>query len=150
MINSSIQFQIIPASEITTIIPLLHQLGTSAISDAVLAERLNEMARQNYECIGVYDSEKLMGACGMWFQTRHYAGKSCEVDHVIIDEGYRGKGLGNLLMDFVYQYAAKKGCQWVELNTYVHNFPSHKFYYNQGFSAKGYHFVKDLNADLIG
>lgn len=150
MINSSIRFQIIPASEITTIVPLLKQLGSSDVSDEVLTGRLIEMASQNYECIGMFDGEKLMGVCGMWFQTRHYAGKSCEIDHVIIDEGYRGKGIGNLLMVFVYDYAGKKGCEWVELNTFVDNFPSHKFYYNQGFVAKGYHFVKDINGVLIG
>lgn len=146
MIDSSIRFQIIPASQITTIIPLLKQLGSSDVSDAVLSERLQEMSIQNYECVGTFDGEKLMGACGMWFQTRHYAGKSCEVDHVIIHEDYRGKGIGNLLMEFVYDYVGKKGCQWVELNTFVENFPSHKFYYNQGFILKGYHFIKDINA----
>jgi len=125
----------------------MRQLGSADVSDEILSERLVEMSSQNYECIGFFDGEKLMGACGMWFQTRHYAGKSCEIDHVIIDEGYRGKGIGNSLMEFVYDYVGKKGCQWVELNTFVQNFPSHKFYYNQGFVAKGYHFVKDLNPD---
>ena len=46
---------------------------------------------------------------------------------------------------FVVDYAKKKSCNWVELNSYVHNFPLHKFFYNQGFVAKGYHFVKELN-----
>ena len=146
MIDSSIRFQIIPTSEITTIIRFLRQLGSSEVSDEILSERLQEMSNQNYECLGIFEADKLIGACGMWFQTRHYAGKSCEIDHVIIDESCRGKGIGNLLMEFVYDYADKKGCQWVELNTFVENFPSHKFYYNQGFVAKGYHFVKELNA----
>lgn len=150
MIDSGIHFQLIPPSEITTIIPLLKQLGSSDVSDTILAERLLDMSTQNYECIGIFDKDKLMGVCGMWFQTRHYAGKSCEIDHVIIDESYRGKGIGNRLMEFVYEYALRKRCQWVELNTYVHNFPSHKFYYNQGFVAKGYHFVKEITEGSIG
>ena len=139
-----IDFRIIPPSEILVIIPLLLKLGSEDVSEADLKERVLEMAQQNYECIGIYDSEKLMGICGLWFQTRHYAGKSLEVDHVIIDDDYRNNGIGSQLMEFVYDYAHKKSCNWVELNTYVHNFPSHKFYYNQGFVAKGYHFVKKL------
>ena len=142
--NTHITFRIISSENILSIIPLLKKLSSEDVSEALLKERVLEMAQQNYECIGIYDGEKLMGICGMWFQTRHYAGKSLEVDHVIIDDAYRSQGIGNKLMEFVYDYAKKKTCKWVELNTYVSNFPSHKFYYNQGFVAKGYHFIKPL------
>lgn len=144
MAENNISIKIIPPAEILSIIPLLQKLGNFSVSEALLKERLLEMVQQNYECLGVFDAEKLIGVCGLWFQTRHYAGRSVEVDHVIIDESYRSHGIGKILMEYVYDYARKKSCKWVELNTYVHNFPSHKFYYNQGFVAKGYHFVKEL------
>ncbi|GEQ87095.1 hypothetical protein ULMS_26030 [Patiriisocius marinistellae] len=137
-------FSIIPPSEILKIIPLLGVIGDHKVPEAILKERVLEMSIQNYECIAITYEEKLIGICGMWFQTRHYAGKSVEIDHVVIEENFRGKKIGDQLMQFIYGYAASKKCRWVELNTYVHNFPSHKFYYNQGFVAKGYHFVKEL------
>ncbi len=140
----TVKFLIIPPKDILIIVPLLQKLGNKSISEAVLKERVLEMSQQNYECIGIYDAAKLIGICGMWFQTRHYAGKSMEVDHVIIDDTHRSKGIGNSLMEFVYEYAQKKDCNWVELNTYVDNYPSHKFYANQGFIARGYHFIKML------
>ena len=140
----NIYFQKIPATDILIILPLLRKLGSENVGDVLLRERLLEMVDQHYECIGLYEENKLIGICGMWFQTRHYAGKSMELDHVIIDDTHRNKGVGGLLMEFVYAYAKEKSCKWIELNTYVHNFPSHKFYYNQGFVAKGYHFVKEL------
>lgn len=139
-----IDFRLVESKDILTILPLLIILNDGKVSDDTLKERTLEMVTQNYECLGIYDGEALIGICGMWFQTRHYAGKSCEVDHVIIDGEYRSQGIGKKMMDFVYQHAAKRGCRWVELNTYVHNFPSHKFYNNEGFQAKGYHFVKDI------
>lgn len=140
----TITFNIVPIKDILQIVPLLQELGNYEISDKLLEERTFEMANQNYECLGIYDQEKLIGVCGMWFQTRHYAGKSLEIDHVIITKAYQNQGIGTLLMEYVYTYSKKKDCQWIELNTYVHNFPSHKFYYNQGFVAKGYHFIKKL------
>tara|TARA_B110000211_G_scaffold44080_1_gene46471 strand:- start:15064 stop:15489 length:426 start_codon:yes stop_codon:yes gene_type:complete len=140
----NIDFQKIPSKDILIILPLLRKLGSENVGDVLLRERLLEMVDQHYECIGLYEENKLIGICGMWFQTRHYAGKSMELDHVIIDDTHRNKGVGGLLMEFVYAYAKEKSCKWIELNTYVHNFPSHKFYYNQGFVAKGYHFVKEL------
>lgn len=144
MNHNTVRFEIIPSEDILVIVPLLLVLGSENTSEETIKERLLEMAQQSYECIGIYDGEHLIGTCGMWFQTRHYAGKSCEVDHVIILESHRNRGIGKKLMTFVYDYTSKKGCNWVELNTYVHNFPSHKFYYNEGFVAKGYHFVKTL------
>ena len=63
-----------------------------------------------------------VGVFGMWFMTRHYAGRSCEPDHIFIDEPYRNKGIGKKLFEFIYAYAAKKGCETSELNSYVHNF----------------------------
>ncbi len=144
MTENKIAIRIIPSLEIFSIIPLIQILGNFSVSEALLKERLQEMVQQNYECLGVFDSEKLIGICGLWFQTRHYAGRSVEVDHVIIDDSYRSHGLGKKLFDFISDYAKTKSCKWIELNSYVHNFPSHKFFYNQGFVAKGYHFVKEL------
>lgn len=144
MNNFSVSFRIIPSSKIEIILPLLSKLNEYKISEETLLERIHEIKTQNYECLGMYDGDILIGICGMWFQTRHYAGRSLEIDHVIIDEKYRNQGIGKQMMQFVYEYAKSKNCNWVELNTYVHNFPSHKFYYNEGFVAKGYHFVKTI------
>ena len=111
-------------------------------SKETLSERLLEMSTQNYECVGVYDSEKMIGIAGLWFQTRHYSGRSIEPDHVIIHEDYRNRGLGKLLFDWIDQYAKSKNCTAVELNSYVANTASHKFYYNENFAIMGFHFVK--------
>ncbi|MGG5485688.1 GNAT family N-acetyltransferase [Gaetbulibacter sp. PBL-D1] len=137
-------FKIIKKSEINTIIPLVKKLNNNTVSDAVLKERFAEMITQNYECAVIYDGEKLIGMSGMWFCTRHYAGRSVEIDHVYIDDDYRGKGLGKQFLSWIYNYAESKGCKAVELNTYVQNYPSHKFYYNEGFEILGYHFFKKL------
>lgn len=144
MKDNAISIRIIDPAEIFSIIPLMQKLGNFSVSETLLKERVQEMTQQNYECLGIFDAEKLIGICGLWFQTRHYAGRSIEMDHVIIDDAYRGHGIGKKLIDFVSNYAENKACNWVELNSYVHNFPSHKFFYNQGFVAKGYHFVKEL------
>ena len=86
----------------------------------------------------------IVGVSGLWFCTRHYMGKSVELDHVFIKPSHRGNGLGKQFMKWIYDYAKNKGCKSVELNTYVQNYPSHKFYYNEGFEILGYHFLKKL------
>lgn len=137
-----IQFKILENPEIEKVIPLVDKLNDNKVSIDLLKERFAEMIQQNYECAVIVDDNKIVGVSGLWFCTRHYIGKSVELDHVYIEEEYRNKGLGNDFMKWIQEYTRKKGCNSIELNTYVQNFPSHKFYYNQGFNAKGYHFQK--------
>ena len=119
------------------------QLNTETPKE-LLEERLVEMTTQNYECAGMYDAKKLIGICGIWYMTRHYIGKSMEVDHVVIDNNYRGKGLGKVFFSWIYEHAKQKGCEATELNAYVNNPKSHKFYYNEGYDIYGFHFLKIL------
>ncbi len=135
--------KIIKPENILSILPLVKLLNEET-SETVLQERILEMTQQNYECVGVYDGEKLIGISGLWFQTRHYSGRSVEPDHVVIDPAYRSKGIGKLLFEWIDDYAKSKGCETVELNTYVQNTASHKFYYNEGYKILGFHFLKKL------
>ena len=138
------KFEIIDKDKITLIVPLVYKLNLGNISIAVLEQRFSEMKDQNYECAVIYDGDILIGVCGLWFCTRHYSGRSVEPDHVYIEETYRGKGLGKQFFEWIYDYVGKKGCEAVELNIYVSNYASHKFYYNEGFKILGYHFLKKL------
>ena len=140
----SFVFKIIVKDEIYTVLPLVEKLNDYKVPLNVLKQRFSEMINQNYECAGVYDDEKLIGVCGLWFCTRHYSGKSVEPDHVYIDDNYRGKGLGKEFFKWIYKYVKEKGCESIELNTYVSNFESHKFYFNEGYKILGYHFFKKL------
>ena len=47
-------------------------------------------------------------------------------------------------MIWIENYVKGKGYEAIELNTYVQNYPSHKFYYNLGFEILGYHFLKKI------
>ncbi len=140
----SFTFKIIDKEHINSVIPLVQKLNDNSVSDDILKQRFSEMITQNYECAGIFDDKKLIGITGLWFCTRHYSGKSVEPDHVYIDDGYRGKGLGKQFFEWIYNYVQQKGCEAVELNTYVSNPASHKFYYNEGFKILGYHFFKKL------
>ncbi|PQJ19647.1 GNAT family N-acetyltransferase [Tenacibaculum sp. SG-28] len=139
-----LNYKTINKEDIEIILPLLRVVNTTTPID-ILRKRLHEMsAYSNYECVGVFDQETLIGISGLWYATRHYIGKSVEPDHVVIDEKYRGKNVGKLFFAWIYEYTKKKGCEAMELNTYTSNRKSHKFYYNEGFEIYGFHFLKIL------
>jgi diamine N-acetyltransferase len=140
----NISIKVLPKECILDIIPLMIEYTEGKTERKILEARFLEMATQNYECAVMYDDDKLIGMSGMWFMTRHYSGKSVEQDHVYIANEYRRKGLGKHFFDWIHDYVKNKGCNTSELNTYVQNYPSHKFYYNEGYEIFGYHFYKTL------
>ncbi|TVZ57214.1 hypothetical protein OD91_2530 [Lutibacter sp. Hel_I_33_5] len=143
----NINIKPIPAKDILSIIPLLRKIN-SKTPDSILEKRLLEMVKlPHYECIGLYLDEELIGISGLWYSTRHYIGKSVEPDHVVIDENHRNKGLGNTFFKWIYEHTKSKGCEGIELNTFVENRKSHKFYYNEGFEIFGFHMLKVLRED---
>jgi len=142
----NISIKILEKENIFEIIPLLSQLNKKT-PEHLLKQRLLEMVNQNYECAVMYDDRKLIGVCGIWYMTRHYIGKSMEIDHVIIDSKLQSKGLGKYFLQWIYKHAISKGCEATELNAYTSNPKSHKFYYNEGYNIYGFHFLKVLRED---
>ena len=141
----SYQFKIIPNTNLDQITPLVYALNDEKVSMNILTSRFDEMKNQNYECAVVYDADSnIVGVTGLWFCTRHYIGKSVELDHVYLMPEHRNRGVGKQFMTWVNAYVKAKGCNSIELNTYVQNYPSHKFYYNEGFEILGYHFLKKI------
>jgi len=140
----SVHFSLLTNGDIPKIIPLIQELSENKFSNKVLLQRFQEMFSQNYECIGIFYDEKLIGCMGLWYQTRHYSGKSCEYDHLYIKKKYQSMGIGKKLFDWTEKHIKKHNCETIELNTYVHNTRSHKFYYNSGFSILGFHFLKQF------
>ena len=138
------QFKILNKEQFDGIIPLVFQLNEEKIEIQTLKERFADMKIQNYECAVAIHKDEIIGVCGIWYMTRHYIGKSAELDHVFIKPEHRGNGLGKSFMQWVTNYLRDKKILGLELNTYVQNYGSHKFYYNEGFQIKGYHFLKAL------
>ena len=73
-----------------------------------------------------------------------YCGKQLEVDNVFILPEYQSSGYGAVFFDHIEDWAKENHCNTVELNTYVENTRSHKFYFKEGYTILGYHFWKDL------
>jgi len=136
-----LEIKLIEKENIFTILPLLRELNTNT-SEIILKKRLLEMTTQNYNCVGMYLNEELVGISGLWFLTRHYCGKTVEPDHVVIGKNYRNKGLGKKLFEWIHNYAQSIGYEASELNTYIENEKSHRFYENDGYKKLGYHYLK--------
>lgn len=108
---------------------------------------LSEMIPRNYTQIAVFENEICLGITGCWFSTKLWSGKYLEIDNFIVHSDYRSKGIGKLLTDYVEQKAIDLECTNIVLDAFTSNFSAHRFYYNQGFGPKGFHFVKIINEE---
>ena len=140
--NSKFDIQWISSEQMDSILPLAFLLNDGKIPLEILGGRLQEMIPLGYKCIGVYEGAKLIGICGVWQLNKLYAGKHLEPDNVIIDPEYQGKGIGNLIMEFLFKYAKEIGCEGTEVNCYSSNTRGMKFWQSHGYETLGYHLVK--------
>ncbi len=108
-------------------------------------ERLEAMIGNGYAQVVVYDGNDCIAISGFWINTKLWCGKYLELDNVVVKPAYRSKGVGKLISEYLEKKALHANCNILVLDAYTHNFSAHRFYYNQGFGPKGFHFVKVLD-----
>ena len=108
---------------------------------------LTEMVPHNYRQVAVFENEKCVALTGFWSGIKLWSGKYIEIDNFIVHPEYRSKGYGKAMTDYINKKALESNCTMIVLDAYTGNFTAHRFYYNQGFVPKGFHFLKILNED---
>jgi hypothetical protein len=141
----AVKFRFLKVANIPEILPLIQDFTEHKYTNEVHEQRFTSMFTHQYDCVGFYDGDKIIGLCGLWYQTRHYSGKSCELDHFYILPNYQGKGLGSQFLDWIGKKLKAEGYEALELNAYKENTASHRLYTREGFEHLGFHFVKRLN-----
>ena len=142
--NDSLTFKLLDRGQAEEIARLGVQLNPD-IPQKTLESYLDDMFDlPTYRCFGAFIDNKLIGISSGWITIRFYSGKQLEVDNVVIDASLQSKGIGNQFLEYIEAWAIKNGCKTVELNSYVQNSRSHKFYYNRSYQVLGFHFLKWL------
>lgn len=136
--------------EITTIDEMLAEIETIRfLYPNITLEKyksfLSEMIPHNYTQIGVFENNLCVGISGCWSATKLWTGKYLEIDNFVVHPEYRSKGIGKMLTDYIEKKAIELNCSSIVLDAFTGNFGAHRFYYNQGYAPKGFHFVKILD-----
>lgn len=108
---------------------------------------LVEMIPHNYKQVAIFENEVCVAVSGFWSGTKLWSGKYIEIDNFIVHPDHRSKGLGKMMTDYVDELAKETGCTMIVLDAFTGNFTAHRFYYNQGYVPKGFHFLKILNEE---
>lgn len=108
------------------------------------AEMLDDMLAHDYRMLVVLEDGACIGLSGFWVSTKIYSGRYMEMDNVVVAEGHRSRGIGKLMSDFLYDLAIREGCRTMMLDAYLENQKAHTFYEREGFSKRGYHFLRKI------
>jgi GNAT superfamily N-acetyltransferase len=75
----------------------------------------------------------------------HMGTPSAIVESVVVDEGWRGRGVGKRMMVFAMDVARRLGCYKLALSSNRHREQAHAFYRSLGFEQHGLSFGVELN-----
>lgn len=136
--------------ELTTLNEMINQLETiNLLYPNMTSERyssfLSDMIPKGYKQIALFENKICVGMTGFWFGTKLWTGKYIEIDNFIVHPEYRKKGIGKLISNYIDEKAKELNCTCIVLDAYTENFTAHRFYYNQGFVPRGFHFIKTID-----
>ena len=105
---------------------------------------LKDMIPHNYKQVAVFEANICVGISGFWSGVKLWSGKYLEIDHFVIAPDFRSSGVGSKMVAYLEEKAKREYCKMITLDAYTNNFKAHKFFYNQGFIPKGFHFLKEI------
>lgn len=128
-------------AEIESMYPMIAKLNPN-MQAATFRNRLAEMLPLGYRAIGAFEGAVMVGLCGFWVRTRFWCGKQLDVDNLVVNPEIRGRGIGEMLMQWIEERALAEGCELIVLDAYIDSFLAHRFYHRLGYTTTGFHFTK--------
>lgn len=103
-------------------------------------------SRKEY-LIGKIDNV-VVGVCSLFFSYDWHRKNMVEIQELVVDKEYRGKGIGKKLVDRAYEIAKEKGCTCITLHSNMKRVDAHRFYKENGFEQTSYYFKKWVKEQL--
>jgi GNAT superfamily N-acetyltransferase len=135
--------------EMLQTLDVLQELYPSLTPENYLADLKEMLPNNRYGQVAVFDGDTCVGVSGFWIGTKLWCGKYLEIDNLVVSAKVRSKGVGKMIFDYLAEKAQQEECSMVSLDSYTSNFKAHKFFYNEGFAPKGFHFINILDAKKI-
>ena len=95
--------------------------------------------------VGVQE-DRIVGFCSLSLKNNFWKpGCIGNVDELVVDENYRGQGIGKKLINRIEEIAISNQCKQIELDSAFHRKEAHHFYESIGYKSRAYLFTKSLS-----
>lgn len=135
--NPKFYLQIANHNDATLIVSFMKKLGSfQKMADKITAtpQRIKRLlqSKQGEAVFGFYKGE-VVGFAYFHQKSSAFTGHSgLYIDGFLIDDSMRGKGLGNIMMQFLSKHALDRGCEMLEWACLDWNTPAIEFYQKLG------------------
>ena len=146
-----IKYDTLLENEIPSLLELYKQLNVAndiSINKFDFIEKWQEIEKCNIKYFVAKENDTIIASCYICIIPQlTYLGKSIGyIENVIVDEKYRGKGIGKQIIENAINYAVNENCNKVLLQSGMDRKKAHKFYESIGFDGETKKaFVKRLN-----
>lgn len=140
-------FRDVTENDAENVSKLLFQLWPDRVveTNETRATLKNMKASNIYTVFGAESESKLIGFCVMTITFNFWVqGKLANISTLVIEQEFRGKGIGKSFVERCIQIAKENECAKIELESGFHRTEAHKFYENIGFDKRAYFFSKDI------
>jgi GNAT superfamily N-acetyltransferase len=132
-------------SDAPRLVELIIALGHQ-IEEADVHRNLEILARNGLAPLVAADGGEVIGMCGISAMVAvHRPAPVGRVSVMIVDESYRGRGVGALLMAEAEKRLAERGCKIIEVTSNMRRDRAHHFYEQLGYERTSYRFMTKLD-----
>ncbi|AOM84078.1 GNAT family N-acetyltransferase [Salisediminibacterium beveridgei] len=133
------------ADEFRAAFPVMRQLRTH-LDEGTYLELVNEAIEVNgYRMFGLIVDDYLLAVTGFIPMTNLYDGRSIWICDLVTDQQERSKGYGEILLQFVQEWASDNGYEKIALSSGLQRTQSHRFYVeHMDYERASFVFKKDL------
>ena len=114
---------------------LSRQLGYPLSTEQIHQNINAVVASKNHDAFVAELDGKVIGWIGVEQTIMIESDPYCEINGLVIDENFRGKGIGKLLIEKAKQWGREKGNDKLKLRCNVMRTETHLFYQRLGFKA---------------
>jgi GNAT superfamily N-acetyltransferase len=123
---------------------VMRQLRPHVPFDDYLAVVKRMIQTDGYQLAALYDEGTVRAVAGYRFMEMLFCGRILYVDDLNTDQGYRSKGYGKALLDWLKAEAKSQGCGQLHLDSGVQREKTHRFYFREGLTINCHHFHTTL------
>lgn len=125
------------------VLPVLRELRPH-LDEESFAGVYAEGHPQGLRFTAAYDGDRCVGVAGWRLVSSTHTIRKLYVDDLVTTAAGRSTGVGHALLADLERRARKAGCTVLDLDSGVHRFDAHRFYFRERMAITSHHFAKDL------
>jgi GNAT superfamily N-acetyltransferase len=130
-------------SQIERCFPVMFELRPHLVEETFV-RLVRAMQREGFILAALEDGGEVRAVAGFRINVLLARGKNLYVDDLVTSEASRSHAYGATLLQWLIQYARDRDCDSFDLDSGVHRFRAHRFYFREGMHVGAYHFTLSL------